>query len=121
MIQQLLWTEVLLKGGVGLILALIPGSAATMLGMPTAGSGFWPRIVGALLVGMAGALLLQGSFPNIRTIAPAGLIAINLAGAAMLVALLVLKRASQTRRGTVLLWVIAGGLALLSLVEISFI
>jgi hypothetical protein len=121
MIQQLLWTEVLLKGGAGLILALIPGSAARMLGMPASGSGFWPRLVGALLIGIAAALLLQGSFPNVRTIAPAGLIAINLAGAAMLVALLVLKRASQTRRGRILLWVVASSLALLSLVEISFV
>jgi len=121
MIQQLLWTEVLLKGSVGLMLALIPGSVARLLGMPASGSGFWPRLVGALLIGIAGALLLQGSFPNVRTIAPAGLIAINLVGAAMLVALLVLKRASQTRRGTILLWLIAGCLALLSLVEISFI
>lgn len=120
MLQQLLWTEVLLKGSAGILLALAPGYAAAMLGMPPAGNGFWPRLVGALLIGITAALLFQGSFPAVRMITPAGLIAINLAGAAMLVALLVLGKASNTRRGTVLLWVIALGLALLSLVEISF-
>ena len=72
MMQQLLWTEVLLKGGAGLMLAAMPGSVASTLGMPAAGSGFWPRLAGALLLGIACALLLQGSFPSVRTIAAAG-------------------------------------------------
>jgi hypothetical protein len=120
MLQQLLLTEVVLKGTVGLILLLIPSHAAGMLGMPPAATGFWPRLTGALLIGIAAGLLVQGIFPAVRTITPAGLIAINLAGAFTLVALLVLGKASQTRRGTVLLWVIAVNLALLSLIEISF-
>ncbi len=121
MLQQLLLAEVLLKGSAGIILALGPGHASAMLGMPSAGNGFWPRIVGALLLGLTAALLFQGFVPSIRMITPAGLIAINLCGAAMLVSLLVLGKASSTRRGNVLLWVITLNLILLSLFEISFI
>jgi hypothetical protein len=121
MMQQLMWTEVLLKGTIGVIFALAPGLAASMLGMPGTGTGFWPRLTGALLLGIAIAVLIQGIYPGVRTIAPAGLIAINLSGAAMLAALLVLRRAAATRRGVVLLWVIAVNLVLLSLFEIAYV
>ena len=121
MLQQLLLAEVILKGSAGIILALGPGHASAMLGMPATGNGFWPRMVGALLLGLTAALLFQGFVPSVRMITPAGLIAINLCGAVMPVSLLVLGKASSTRRGNVLLWVITLNLILLSLFEISYI
>ncbi len=121
MLQQLLLAEVILKGSAGIVLALGPGHASAMLGMPSVGNGFWSRMVGALLLGLTAALLFQGMVPSVRMITPAGLIAINLFGAGMIVSLLVLGKASLTRRGNVLLWVIAINLGLLSLFEISFI
>lgn len=120
MLQQLLWSEVILKGVAGIVLALLPGYASAITGLPNSTGGFWPRMVGALLLGIAGALLLQGTFPNIRTITPAGLIALNLAGAGMLVTLLVLGKASLTRRGRIALWALTAALALLSLIEIAY-
>lgn len=120
MLQQLLWAEVFLKGSLGLLLAFAPGYAAVAAGFPSAATGFWPRLVGALLLGIVAALLVQGSFPAVRTITPAGLIIINLSGATALVAQQVLGRGAQTRRGAMLAWLIVLALALLSLVEIAF-
>jgi hypothetical protein len=120
MLKQLLWAEVLLKGGVGLALLLAPVYSIALAGFPSAGNGFWPRLTGAILLGIAAALLLQGMFPAVRTISPAGLIAINLAGAAGLTATQVLGKGAQTRRGKALFWLMAIGLAMLSLVEIAY-
>ncbi len=121
MLQQLLWTEVFLKGSLGIILAVAPGRAAAILGLPSVGNAFWPRLTGALLIGITAALLLQGSLPITKMITPAGLIVINLSSATMLISMLVLGKAATTRRGNALLWVATAGLTLLSLVEISFI
>jgi hypothetical protein len=120
MLQQLLWAEVLLKGSLGLVLAFAPGRIAVILGLPVTGNGFWPRLTGALLLGLTAALLLQGTLPIPKMITPAGLLVINLSSAAMLVTLLVLGKAATTRRGNALLWAATVGLTLLSLVEIAF-
>jgi hypothetical protein len=120
MLQQLLWIEIALKGAGGLILLIAPGYAATIFGLPATGAGFWPRVVGALLLGIAAALFLQGEYPAFQALKPAGLIAVNLTGAAILCLLLVLKRASTVRRGNVLLWGITVTLIVLSLFELSF-
>lgn len=119
MLQQLLWIEVLLKGLPGLLLVLAPGHVSAAVGLPAAGNGLWPRLFGGLLLGLTAALLIQGSFPAVRTLTPAGLVTINLTAAAALLVALVLGKASETRRGTVLLWGLAAALALLSLFEIA--
>ena len=121
MLQQLFWAEVLLKGSAAFVLILAPVKVAAVLGLPSAGNGFWPRLVGALLLGITAVILLQGSMPIAKMLTPAGLLVINLATAAMLLSVLVLGTGPNTRRGTALLWVMTAGLALLSLVEISFI
>jgi hypothetical protein len=121
MLNQLFFIEIVIKATAGVILVLVPGYAASLFGLPATGTGFWPRLLGALLLGVAAGLMLQTTYPTLRAIHPVGLIAMNLASAAVLSALLLLQRASQPRRGTVLLWGIAGGLALLALVELSFV
>lgn len=120
MLKQLLWIEVLLKGGCGLALYLLPVRGVGLAGLGTGGNGFWPRILGSVLIGIAGALLLQGYVAGGRTIAPAALVTINLAGAGGLVTAQVLGTGAQTRRGSVLAWSLVIVLSLLSLVEISF-
>jgi len=36
------------------------------LGLPRTETGFWPRLLGALLIGLAGATFLEGSSPGSR-------------------------------------------------------
>jgi hypothetical protein len=117
MSEQLLWIEACLKLAGGLALTVAPRTLARLLGLPSADQPFWPRLLGALLIGLAAASLLEARMQG--GLGLAGSIAINLAGAAMIGALLILGRAGNTRRGRLLLWLIAGALVVLGLVEIA--
>jgi hypothetical protein len=118
--QQLLWLEMLLKLSAGLALLAIPGTTIKILGLPAAASGFWPRLLGAVLIGLAGALFIEGAWPGSRGLAIAGLIVVNLAAAATVAAAAVSGAGAPTRRGALVLWLAVAGLLLLVLFEIAF-
>lgn len=117
--QQLLWIETLLKLAAGLPLLIAPGWTARALGLPRDATGFWPRMLGGMLVGLAVALVLEGWIGNVHGLGLAGALAIDLAAAATLATLLVLGKAAPTRRGRILLWLLAGLLVLLALLELA--
>jgi hypothetical protein len=116
--QQIAWIEVLLKGTSGLMLCFFPLTTARLIGLPVAGSGFWPRLLGAVLVGIAAALFLEGRGGGPRGLGMAGVMVINLAALAMLLSLLISERAASTMRGRLVLWVVALTLLLLAVVEL---
>lgn len=118
MSEQLFWIEACLKLGSGLALIAAPRPLARLLGLPSVEQSFWPRLLGALLTGLGVASLLEVRMQG--GLGLAGSIAVNLALAAMIGALLALGRASTTRRGRFILWVVAAALAILSLVEIAY-
>ena len=115
---ELLWIETVLKLSGGLALSLAPLLVIKTLGLPPSQSTFWPRLLGALLVGLGAATLLQGALPDTRVLGLAGCIVINLTGAAMVTVLAVFAGAG-TRRGTVVLWTVVVILVVLSLFEIA--
>lgn len=119
MSQQLLWIEACLKLAGGLALVIAPHTLARLVGLPASGHRFWPRLLGAVLLGLAVASLIEGRSPGSGGLGLAGSIAVNLAGAAMIAALLILGRAADTRRGRLLLALVAALLVLLSLIEIA--
>jgi hypothetical protein len=119
MAQQLLWIETLLKLSGGVTLALFPFTTARLLGLPVSAAGLWPRLLGAVLIGLAGAAFIEGSTPGSRGLGLAGAVLINLVSAAMLIVLLMLERAAATMRGRGALWALAIGLVILSLFEIG--
>ena len=119
MSEQLLWIEACLKLGSGLALIAAPRTLARLLGLPSADQPFWPRLLGALLIGLAAASLLEVRMQG--GLGLGGSIAINLAGGTMIGgALLILGRAGKTKRGRFLLWLTAVALIVLSLVEIAY-
>lgn len=118
-VQQLLWLETLLKLSGGVLLLLAPLTTLRAFGLPVATTGFWPRVVGALLIGIAAAAYIEGAWAGSRGLGLAGLVAINLAGAAVIAAAALLGRAAPTRRGTFSLWVLVALLLALSLLEIA--
>ncbi len=120
MVDQLIWLEILLKLAGGVLLIVSPRLTARALGLPPVTEPFWPRLVGALLVGFAAAAFLEIKLKGANGLGLAGCIAVNLAGATMIGSLLILGRAAPARRGRVLLWLAAGGLMALSLVEIAW-
>lgn len=121
MAQQLLWIECLLKLGVGIALMVSPRILARILGLPPAENPFWPRVLGGLLVGIAAAAFIEVKFKAGSGLGLGGAIAINLAGVSILVSLLILGQAGPLRRGRAVLWIVAGVLATLALVEIAWL
>jgi hypothetical protein len=118
-LQQLLWIETLLKLAGGLALCLAPLTVIKLLGLPPASSGFWPRLLGAVLLGLSASTFVEGAWPSSQGLGLAGCILVNLAGAAMIAALALLGAAAATRRGAATLWGLVVLLVLLSLVEIG--
>lgn len=125
--QQLLWIETLLKLSGGLVLALTPLTAIRLLGLPGTDSEFWPRLLGAVLIGLAAATYLEGRFGGTpRGLGLAGCFLINIAAVVMLTVHLVLSgsgqgRARQSRRGQSVLWLLVCLLLLLIVFEIAHI
>jgi hypothetical protein len=117
-VQQLLWLETLLKVIPGLLLALAPLTSLRILGLPRPDTGYWPRLCGALLIGIAGALFIEGTSRG-HGLGLAGCIVINLCGATVLATLLVLDRGPASARGRAVVWALVCTLIILSVVEIA--
>ena len=119
MADQLLWLETLLKGGIGLIMLLVPISAAKLAGLPHGNVGFWPRLFGAALLGLACAFAVEGSAQiTARGLGLGGAVVINFVAVLALFGLLIFKGASSMR-GALLLWLLIAVLILLMLFEIA--
>lgn len=116
--QQLLWIETLLKFFPGVLLTIAPLMMSRALGLPRPDSGFWPRVCGALLTGIAAALFLEGTSAG-HGLGLAGVVVINLCGAAVLATMLVLDRGPSSRRGRMAVWLTVCALVTLSVIEIS--
>ncbi|MCC7252163.1 ABC transporter permease [Hyphomicrobium sp.] len=117
--QQLLWLETLLKLAGGAALVLAPLATIKILGLPASASGFWPRLLGAVLIGIAGATFIEGAWEGSRGLGIAGLIMINLLSAAVVALVALFGVGAQTRRGAAALWVLVVLLLVLVLVEIA--
>lgn len=115
--QQLLWIETLLKLTGGLVLAIAPMSAVKVFGLPQTGTGFWPRLLGAVLIGLAAAMFLEARVTGSHGLGLAGCAVVNLAGAAMMAALLVVDAGPPSVRGRGLLWLLVIFLLVLSVLE----
>ncbi len=112
--QQILWAEFAIKSVIGAVLLIAPLVALTLAGIQKPSAGFWPRLTGALTLGIAASIWIGLQYPQARgSIGPAALVPINLISAAMLLAALVLGAAAPTRRGKII--VSAGAAVLLAL------
>ncbi len=118
--QQLFLIETILKLAAGLTLLLAPLATASLLGLPRPPSGYWPRLLGALLTGLAAALFIEMRLPGSKGIALAELVAVNLVAAFTLAAQLLAGAGAVTRRGKLLSWLMVIALVVLALVEIAY-
>ena len=121
MLQQLLWLEIILKGGTGLALLMAPKIVAKTLGLPPVGSAFWPRALGSVLLGTALAVLLGAWLARTNGLGLAGAATINMAAAVSIISELSVGTTGMARRGRWFLWLLAAVLLILSLVEIAWI
>lgn len=112
--QQLLWFEIIFKGAIGAAFLAVPLTLIRIAGLQKPETGFWPRLAGALLAGIAAGVFITLRFPEAQGgIGPAGLVAINLGTAAALIIPLIMGTAAPTRRGRAL--IVTGAVAHLAL------
>jgi hypothetical protein len=121
MVQNLLFVEIVLKGIGGVLLLLFPRSLARVLGLPSVGDTFWPRLLGALLMGLGVATFLDMQLVARNGLGLAGLVAINLATMLAVIGMLIMGRAGPTRRGRAAVILAIAVLAILSLFELAWI
>ena len=120
--SKLLFADALINLILGVLLATFPKTVVDFLGVPNIDATFYPSILGAVLIGIGVALVIECYRKPIR---PAGLglhgaIAINLCGAVFLVGWLLSGKLEIPLRGHVFLWSLAALLIVISLVELFF-
>ena len=118
--QQILWTEITLKAVAGLLLLIAPLPILAIVGLARPITGLWPRLVGALLLAIAGSIWIGLQHPGARgSIGPAALVPLNLLPAAVLASALIMGTAAPTKRGKLAIALSAILLAALGFLEIA--
>ena len=118
MLQLLSTIEITMKLGAGLALVAVPRALSRICGLPAPNDAFWPRLLGATLIGLGLATLLDGHAAAGKGLGAYGAATINLSVAAGLGALLILGQGVPAKRGRAILWLAAACLSVLALVEI---
>jgi hypothetical protein len=103
------------------LLLAIPQVTVRIFGLPVAGASFWPRVLGAVCLGLAAATLATDQGWTKSGLGIGGFVAINLSMAFVLLSLLIVGPPIPTRRGKIALWSIAIGTAVFGFVEIAYI
>lgn len=120
--DQILWVEIIIKVVTGGALVLVPLTALALLGLERPEASFWPRLLGAVTLGIAAGIWIGLQFPAAKgAIGPGGLIPINLAAAGALIAPLILGKAAPSRRGKLVIAASAVLLLALAFLEIAHV
>lgn len=120
--QQILWAEIFIKAIAGALLFLVPLTTVSLLGLERPNTGFWPRVLGAMTLGIAAGGWIGLQFPSARgAIGPGGLIALNFATAAALITPLILGSAAPSRRGKLVVVAVSIVLLALGFLEIAHV
>jgi hypothetical protein len=117
----LLTVDAIINLALGGILLVFPRSIVALLGVPDAASAFYPSILGAVLIGIGIALLVESkrTSPDAVGLGLAGAIAINLCGGVVLGLWLVFGGLDLPARGQIFLWTLVVILVGISGVELA--
>lgn len=123
--DKLLMLELLFHGQLALMLLGMPQFVIKVIGWPPVETTFWPRLVGAILAGIALATLTtlagwtkDGAGSGIGLAAE---IVINLTVAFVLFSILALGPVHPTKRGAMFTGILATALIVLALVEVAYL
>ena len=119
----LLLIDSLINFALGILLIIFPTTVARWMGLPIPGTHFYVNILGAVLIGIAIALVWEvrrgSNNPDLVGLGVFGAAAINLCGGAMLIFWLITGKVTFTLPGLVLLWLLAILLVGISVLEIT--
>lgn len=122
---KLLTIELLFHAQLALLLLTMPKFVIRVIGWPVSESTFWPRLLGAVLAGIALATLTtlagwtkDGAQAGIGLAAE---IVINLTVAFALFSMLFVGPGHPTKRGAIFTGILAAFLLLLALVEVAYV
>jgi peptidoglycan/LPS O-acetylase OafA/YrhL len=118
--SKILLADAIINLILGVLLAMFPKRVVEVLGVPDTDATFYPSILGAMLIGIGVALVIEYVR---KPTGPAGLglygaIAINLCGAVFLVGWLFSGKLEIPLRGQAFLWGVAVVLIVISVVEL---
>ncbi len=118
--NQLLIIDGIVNLLLGMLLVSYPLGLAGILGVPETTSAFYPTILGAVLIGIGVALLIDvyGAPHGLRGLGLAGAIIINFCGAGMLIIWLICAALDLPLRGYIILWSIAIAVLAIGFVEL---
>ena len=120
MLDQILWFDALLKLAAGLPLAILPKATVAVFGLPRVQNGFYVRLLGAVLVGLAVAIIAEGRSGHTQAgLGPAGALSVNIAGGIVLIGQIVFGRSDLTFRGRLLCWGILAAMSALAIAEFA--
>lgn len=120
--SKILLVDALINLVLGVLLVTFPNRVVELLGVPRTDATFYPSILGAVLIGIAVALVIEYVRKPNRAVGLGlhGAIAINLCGALFLMGWLLSGKLEIPLRGQVFLWGLAAVLVIVSLVELVF-
>lgn len=105
--EAILVADLGVKTGAGLALLVAPRVSLLIAGLPRGNQFLLGRLLGALLIAIAGAALLEADRHTTKGLGLHGLAVINLTGGLVLVTLLLLPNPFDALRGRLLLWLFA--------------
>ncbi len=118
--KTLLVIDAIINLALGILLLLFPAGVVDLLGLPPTNTNFYASILGAVLLGIGFALLVErfGRSKNIRGLGLGGAIVINFSGAGVLFIWLILEPFDIPWRGKIILWTIALSVIAVGIIEL---
>ena len=120
MLDQILWINALLCLTGGTLLFTIPKISISVLGLPGTNQYFYPRLLGAALLGVGGAIIIERMGPNSLGLGAGGALAVDIAAATTLALQLIAGRTGMAVRGRILLWLVVLVLAILGFALLAY-
>ena len=118
--KSILLADALVNLLVGCILVLYPTGLGGVIGIPFVNNPFYPVILGAVLIGIGIALLIERTWrsPKLVGLGIGGAVSINLCGSLALLIFLVFGNLQIPLRGHIILWILAAVVFGISLLEL---
>lgn len=119
-IRFILIIDALINFVLGVLLMLFPQNLVAFLGLPMTFELFYTSVLGAVLIGIALALVIEciGGYSMLKGLGSGGAIAINICGACVIMLWLVSRRLVIPLRGYLVLWILVFVLLITSGIEL---